>query len=263
MMDIGNVGLIGAAGWLGGAIAKRLIGTGRLPPNQLICSYRRTRPDNHLGCAWTTDNVALANAADIILLCVRPEDWLTIRIEAAGKLVISVMAGVTLEEIATRTNARRVARALPNAAVGIGYGYTPYCLSSKDASDAARIEAIFACGGMVDRVLEEDHIDYFTAMSGSGAAFPALLADALATAAIKHGIPEAIAHRAAEQVLVGAGRVQEAAGAPVSQTLQSFIDYEGTTAAGIRAMRQNGLNDIVDRGLWAAYQKALSMTRGR
>lgn len=263
MMDLGKVGLIGGTGWLGGAIAARLIETGRLTPDRLICSYRRTRPEDDLGCAWTTDNVALAGAADTIMLCVRPDDWPNIRIEAADKLIISVMAGVPLKEIATRTKSRRVARALPNAAVGIGFGYTPYYLSSEDASDAARIETIFECAGLVDRVLEEDHIDYFTAMSGSGAAFPALLTDALAAAAIKHGIPQTIAHRAAQQVLIGAGRLQETSGASVTQTVQSFIDYEGTTAAGILAMRRNGFDEIVDRGLWVAYRKALSMYSAR
>jgi pyrroline-5-carboxylate reductase len=262
-MDIGKVGIIGGAGWLGSAIAARICSAGRLTPDRLICSYRSALPDNHLACAWTTDNNVLASVADIIILSVRPHDWPSVRIDATDKLVISVMAGVTLKDISAQTGSKRVARALPNAAVGIGYGFTPYLLASPDASDSDRIEAIFSCCGLVDRVFEEDHIDYLTAMSGSGAAFPALLADAMAMAAMNHGIPEALARRGAEQLLIGAGRLQEASGISVSQTVQSFVDYNGTTAAGIRDMRQNGFDRIVDQGLKVAYRKALSMFRDR
>jgi pyrroline-5-carboxylate reductase len=260
-MDIGKLGIIGGAGWLGSAIAARVCAAGGLTPDQLICSYRSTLPNTHPECAWTTDNDVLVATADIIILSVRPQDWPAVKIDATSKLVISVMAGVSLKDIAAQTGSERVARALPNAAAAIGYGFTPYILASQDASDPDRIEAIFGCCGLVDRVFEEDHIDYLTAMSGSGAAFPALLADAMATAAMNHGLPEALARRGAEQLLIGAGRLQETSGVSVSQTVQSFVDYNGTTAAGIRDMLQNGFDRIVDRGLEAAYRRALSMVR--
>jgi len=108
-------------------------------------------------------------------------------------------------------------------------------------------------------VTREEHIDYFTAMSGSGTAFPALLAEAMMNDAIGRGVPPDVARRVA-QVIVGAGRLPEHDGASPSDTVKAFVDYKGTTAAGIVAMRENGFDTAVGAGLEAAYRKALTLS---
>ena len=56
------------------------------------------------------------------MLSMRPQDWPAIAVTAPGRLVVSVMAGVTLGAVAARLGAERVVRALPNAAeVGLSY----------------------------------------------------------------------------------------------------------------------------------------------
>jgi pyrroline-5-carboxylate reductase len=116
------------------------------------------------------------------------------------------------------------------------------------------------CCGEVDPVTSEEHIDYFTAMSGSGAAFPALLADAMMNDAIGRGVPSDVARRAAQQIVVGAERLQEYNGASPAETVKAFVDYKGTTAAGIIAMRDSGFDRAVAAGLEAAFRKALSLS---
>ena len=260
MTEIGRIGIVGGAGWLGTAIARALVAGGIVPLDRLTCSFRTARPADALDCTWTRDNRALGEGSDIIILSVRPDDWQSVEIDARGKLVVSVMAGVTIDDIAKRTGSDRVARALPNAAAEIGYSYTPYFLASSRPDDAGRIAALFGCCGLVDQVHQEEHIDYFTAMSGSGAAFPALLADALARDAIGRGVPAAIAVRAAQQLLVGAGRLQERSGDVPADTVKAFVDYRGTTAAGIVAMREAGFDEAVGKGLEAAFRKARALS---
>ncbi|AYM84274.1 Pyrroline-5-carboxylate reductase protein (fragment) [Agrobacterium tumefaciens str. Kerr 14] len=106
----------------------------------------------------------------------------------------------------------------------------------------------------------EADIDYFTAMSGSGAAFPALLAEAMMNDAIARGITPAIARRTAQQVIIGAGRFQERDGASPDDTVKSFVDYKGATAAGILAMRRAGFANVVEAGLDAAFRKAKALS---
>lgn len=260
MTSIGRVGIIGGAGWLGTAIARALLDSGTVPAERLICSYRSGKPQNALPCAWTADNRQLVQDSDIIILSVRPADWDSIDIDAAGKLVISVMAGVGAEEIRQKTGSSRVARTLPNAAAEIGFSYTPYFLVSSEPDDADTVRRLFESCGSVDAVSAEGHIDYFTAMSGSGAAFPALLAQAMIDHAAAQGVPEDIARRAAEQVLIGAGRLQEHNGASPQETVKSFVDYKGTTAAGIIAMRENGFEKAVGAGLDAAFKAAQNLS---
>lgn len=259
MADIDRVGIVGGAGWLGTAIARALLDTRTVPSDRLTCSFRSKKPETALACVWTQDNAQLAENSDIIILSVRPGDWNTIKISAAGKLVVSVMAGVSVEAIKRRTGSSRVARALPNAAAEIGFSYTPFFVESSNPEDANTIATLFRCCGAVDQVDSENHIDYFTGMTGSGAAFPALLADAMMKDALARGLPEDLARRAAQQVLIGAGRLQEHNGLSPSETVRSFVDYKGTTAAAIVAMQENGFYDTVAAGLQAAIQKARAL----
>ena len=116
MTAVGRVGIIGGAGWLGTAIAKAVLASGRVASPDLTCSYRRRKPDGGVDCAWTADNQDLVERSDVVILSVRPHDWASVDIDATGKLVISVMAGVTMAEIESRSRSARVASALPNAA---------------------------------------------------------------------------------------------------------------------------------------------------
>ncbi|MFK0206119.1 pyrroline-5-carboxylate reductase family protein [Agrobacterium sp. NPDC090283] len=260
MVDIGRIGIVGGAGWLGTAIAKALARSGTVSPDRLICSFRRSKPAEPLDCRWTQDNRELVDNSDIVILSVRPEDWNAVEIEAAGKLVVSVMAGVTVDNIRERTGSARVARALPNAAAELGFSYTPFFVASSETRDAETVGTLFRSCGEVDIVSRETDIDYFTAMSGSGAAFPALLAEAMMNDAIARGIPTAVARRAAQQLIIGAGRLQERDGASPDETVTSFVDYKGTTAAGILAMRRAGFANVVEAGLDAAFRKAKALS---
>ncbi|MEK1890299.1 MAG: pyrroline-5-carboxylate reductase dimerization domain-containing protein [Phyllobacterium sp.] len=260
MIDIGRIGIIGGSGWLGTAIAKALVGSGTVAAERLTCSFRSGVPENSVNCHWTSDNSELVKNSDVIVLSVRPDDWSAIDIDADKKLVVSVMAGVTIEDIKRRTGSNRVGRALPNAAAELGYSYTPFFIDSPEPKDSETIITLFRSCGVVDAVSQEEHIDYFTAMSGSGAAFPALLAEAMINDAVVRGISPAIAQRAAQQVIIGAGRLQEFNGASPSDTVKSFVDYKGTTAAGIIAMRQNGFDAAVGAGLDAAFRKAQALS---
>ncbi len=261
MVGIGRVGIVGGAGWLGSAIAQALVKSGTVSSSDLTCSYRSGKPEIAVDCNWTNDNAELVENSDVVILSVRPADWKAVDIEASGKLVVSVMAGVNVLDIKKRTGSARVARALPNAAAELGCSYTPIFMRSTEPADSDIARALFMTCGAVDIVSSEDHIDYFTAMSGSGEAFPALLADAMMKDAVRQGIDPNIARRAAQQVIVGAGKLQAHHGLSPSATVKAFVDYRGTTAAGIVEMREKGFEAIVAAGLQAAYRKSQALSK--
>lgn len=202
----------------------------------------------------------MVERSDVVILSVRPGDWDAIDVGAAGKLVISVMAGVTVEDIKKRTGSTRVGPRLAKCGRGDRILLYPVFLASSEPQDGDIVSALFRSCGEVDAVTGEEHIDYFTAMSGSGPAFPALLADAMMNGAVGRGVPSDVARRAAQQVIVGAGRLQEYNGASPSETVKSFVDYKGTTAAGIIAMRENGFDGAIGAGLEAAFRKAFHLS---
>ncbi|APG83536.1 pyrroline-5-carboxylate reductase family protein [Sinorhizobium americanum] len=260
MGDPLKIGIIGGGGWLGGAIAASILDAGLVQPRDLSLSYRREQPHRFAGSFWTTDSQRLADRSDVIIVSVRPADWQPLAVNAGGKLVISVMAGIRLRELAKHHNTDRVVRSLPNAAAEVGKSYTPW-IGSEGVNDQDRaiVRATFDACGAQDEVASENDIDYLTGLSGSGPAFPALLADAMMRDAVSRGITPDVARRAVTAVLVGSGRLFEKSGECPAYTVEAFVGYRGTTAAAIEAMRDAGFDAAVRDGLAAAFQKSVDM----
>ncbi|PDS75704.1 pyrroline-5-carboxylate reductase dimerization domain-containing protein [Rhizobium sp. L43] len=255
-----RIGIIGGGGWLGGAIAGSILGAGLVDSRNLSLSYRSQQPDRFLNSFWTADNQALADRSDVILLSVRPDDWRSLDVEASGKLVISVMAGIGLAALSQRHKTGRVVRALPNAAAEVAKSYTPWIGASDiTEGDRAVVRAIFEACGSEDEVARESDIDYLTGLSGSGPAFPALLAAAMMSDAVARGLQAEIARRAVNTVISGAGRLLERRDDCPDDVVQTFLDYRGTTAAAIEGMRAAGFDASVAKGLSAAFEKSVSM----
>lgn len=260
MSDRLKLGIIGGAGWLGGAIAGAVLSGGVLRPEDLTLSYRSAKPERFPGALWTPDNQALVDRSDVIIVSVRPNDWQPLVAKAAGKLIISVMAGIGLEQLARHHATPRVARALPNAAAEVGKSYTPWTSSAAaTAQDRAHVRQIFAACGVEDEVFEEKHIDYLTGLTGSGPAFPALLANAMMQDALRQGLAPDVAQRAVNTLLIGAGRMLERRDENPAEIVETFVAYRGTTAAAIDAMRAAGFDATVAAGLAAAFRKSVSM----
>lgn len=255
-----KVGIIGGAGWLGGAIADAMLDAGLFDPQDLTLSYRSSRPERLADVFWTSDNKVLADRSDIVIVSVRPADWPTVHIDLSGKLVISVMAGIRLETLSHHHNTRRVVRTLPNAAAEVRRSYTPWIATDEiSETDRAIVRAIFNACGLQDEVQTEADIDYLTGLTGSGPAFPALLAEAMMSDAITHGLDRDIAQRAVNALLVGTGRLLELRDECPTETVKTFLAYRGTTAAAIEAMIESGFSSAVADGLAAAVKKSVLM----
>ncbi|MEO5756239.1 MAG: pyrroline-5-carboxylate reductase dimerization domain-containing protein [Mesorhizobium sp.] len=255
-----RLGIVGGAGWLGGAIAGAALEAGAVRAENLTLSYRSAKPERFPGAFWTDENQILADRSDVILLSVRPQDWPSLDIDATGKLVISVMAGIRLADLAEKHNTSRVARSLPNAAAEVAKSYTPW-IATDDTTEADRatIRAVFNACGVQDEVGSERDIDYLTGLTGSGPAFPALLADAMMRDAVRFGLSPDVARRAVNTVLAGTGRLLELRDASPADTVEAFLDYRGTTAAAIETMREAGFAEAVAKGLAAAFRKSIEM----
>lgn len=256
-----RIGIIGGNGWLGNAIASAAVASGTVDPDLLTLSGRsddRGSVDIR-GAHWTKDNSELVRRSDVVVVSVRPDQFPGVAVEARGKLVISVMAGVPAWRIAERTGADQIVRALPNAAASIRKSFTPwYALPAVSEDNKRLVQALFETCGDAAEVPQESHIDYCVGMSGSGAAFPALLAQAMIEHAVACGLPLAFARRAAQGVLVNASQLLAEVDDP-APIVQAMIDYRGTTAAALQTMIDRGFKGAVGAGLDAASAKAAAI----
>ncbi|MBL8894108.1 MAG: NAD(P)-binding domain-containing protein, partial [Rhizobiales bacterium] len=245
---------------LGAAIAHALLKTGTISPERLwIANRSGARPpfSEYPQVNITTDASQLAQACDTILLSVPPALFPEVAIKAHDKLVLSVMAGVTIAHMTKRTGASRLIRAMSSPAAELSLAYTPWCASPgvthKDR-DTAR--TLFEACGKTAEVANEDQIDYFTALTGPVPGFVAFFADAMIADAIARDVPKAIADRAVRQLFHAAGVVLDSTPKSPADHVEAMIAYAGTTAAGMLALRESPLARAIAQGLDAAYRRA-------
>jgi len=257
MAGTARIGIIGASGWLGAAFARAVLDKQFIGRDRLMLSSRHgTGPVE--GVAWTSDNSELVERSDIVIVSVRPEQFGALAIDASGKLVVSVMAGVSLATLARHTGADRLVRAMPNAAAAIGACYTPwFATPAVTEGDKALVQGFFESCGEADEVRSEADIDYFCGLTGSGAGFPALLASAMIAHAEARGLPPDLVRRAVLSVVAGASRLLK--DTDPAEMMQALIAYRGTTAAGLQAMIEAGFTQAVAAGLDAADRRAKEM----
>lgn len=255
-----SIGIVGGSGALGGAIARGLLRNEFIKPEHLWISNRSGNTsgfEEGLGIRFTTRNQELADACQIVLVSVPPHLASSVDINAENRLIISVMAGVSIEQMEQQTCAKRVVRAISNPAAEIGLAYSPWCASvgvtDQDRDWARRL---FEACGLTDELPDEDQIDHFTAMTGPVPGFVAYFADCMVEYAVKHGVDPAIADRAMRQLFHASGVVLAESEASPGEHVRDMIAYAGTTAAGLKAMKASPLAASIEQGLEAAYQKA-------
>jgi pyrroline-5-carboxylate reductase len=213
------------------------------------------------GVQAVADNAALAASADVVLLCVKPGDAFdalqTTREQLSGKLVISILAGVTLAALQKSAGEKtRVVRVMPNTPALIHKGAAAYALghSATDA-DADVVEKIFAAVGKVFRVKEE-LLDVVTGLSGSGPAYIYVVVEALADAGVLMGLPRELALQLAAQTVAGAAEMVLETGLHPAQLKDQVISPGGTTIAGLEALEAAGLRSAFLSAVRAATQRS-------
>lgn len=259
-----KIGIIGATGWLGSALGAGLLSRGIVTPSDLVLlNHSGPRPDyhGHAGVIWARGVADLVAQSDVIVVSVRPEDWPGLELRAEGRLVISFMAGVDAPELARCGG--RIVRAMPNAAAGIGASYSPFWAGEGvTGADRDTVRHLLSAIGTTDELETEAEIDLMTALPGSGAAYPALMAVAMAGFMRAQGISEAIAWRAAGAAVIGSARLLEGRITEAPAMVATYRDYRGTTAAGIEAAEAAGFSRAVVAALEAATHKARRMAKG-
>ncbi|ASM74169.1 MULTISPECIES: pyrroline-5-carboxylate reductase family protein [Roseobacteraceae] len=257
-----NIGIIGGSGMLGSAIATAILASGNIAPAQVwISNTSGQAPGFALNSSVhiTKDNGTLVDACDMVILCVPPAAFPEIHIHAPDKLVMSVMAGVTLDQLGARTGAVRLVRAMSSPAASLALAYSPWIASPEvTSSDRHIVQIILEACGKTDEVFDESQLDHFTAMTGPVPGFVALFAQSMADHAERQGIAPEVADRAVRQLFLAAGTMMAAGAARPADHVREMIDYAGTTAAGLTAMLEADLPKSISDGLLAAADKAKS-----
>ncbi|MEP4194144.1 MAG: pyrroline-5-carboxylate reductase dimerization domain-containing protein [Aliishimia sp.] len=209
-----------------------------------------------LGVTVTSDIGALLDACDTILLCVPPNATQNVIVPAQDKLVLSVMAGTTVSRLAELTGSSHIVRAMSSPAAAQSLAFSPWIAGPTMSHDdkATVVTLLEACGTQM-RVETEHHLDVFTAITGPVPGFVAAFAASVQKFAQSEGVPSDIAQQAVRQLFLAGGHALMEAASEPQAFVDEMIDYDGTTAAGLRALRDGPLEQAVAEALQAAVKK--------
>ena len=257
-----TVGIIGGSGMLGHAISTAIVRRNAISAEHFWMSNRSgtAAPIGRKPVNITTDNQALADTCDVIILCVPPAALDAIKINAPDKLILSVMAGASLATISEITGSLRVVRAMSSPAAAQGLAYSPWIASAEITdNDRAWVTHLLGACGTTDEIFDESHIDHFTAMTGPVPGFVAYFAQSMVDYATDAGISPDVADRAIRQLFLAGGTMLAKDGPTPAEHVAGMIDYAGTTAAGLASMQASPIARSISDGLDAAVAKARSM----
>jgi pyrroline-5-carboxylate reductase len=205
--------------------------------------------------------------ADVVILAVKPQqfDELTggLTTELSKKMIISIMAGVSIATIRKRTGAGRVIRSMPNLAASVGQSLTGW-VAGKGAKPADKKLAgkIFSSFGAQVELKNEGMINALTALSGSGPAYFFHLTELLQEKAEKMGFGREQARLIAEKTLLGSAHLLGNPDLPGTER-KSAADWRksvtskgGTTQAALEYMKKHGFARIFNRALDRAKNRA-------
>jgi pyrroline-5-carboxylate reductase len=277
MLDQARSLCVLGCGTMGEAIVAGLLRAGWLTPDHVIVTARRSsvaeRLEAKLGVTATTDNLAACTGAEVVVVCLKPQRYADVlddpgmRAALAGKLVISIAAGVTLDKLAAWLPETALVRAMPNTPSLIGQGMTVLCrlpapsggasagpnrASDEQLALAQRIfESVGAC-----LELEPKLMDVVTSLNGSGPAFVYVMLEAMADGGVMMGLPRDVALTIAAQVFRGAASMVLDTDMHPAALKDQVTTPAGCTIAGILTMEDGRIRSVLARTIQEAAKVA-------
>ena len=207
------------------------------------------------------------HGADIVVLATKPQAAPTAIEQIAPLLqprqvIISVMAGITIDNLAESLDHAKVVRAMPNIPAQIGQGvsvcHPSHAVTEKDWRSVGRV--LGACGSYM-RVSSEKSVDVATAISGSGPAYGFYLAEHMCNAAMEMGFDEKEARFLVQLTLLGSLQLWESSPLSAEHLRHQVTSPGGTTEAAITYFDKRELGFHIRQGIRKSLERAVELSK--
>jgi pyrroline-5-carboxylate reductase len=270
-VDERRIAILGA-GKIGEALIRGLLSSGWRSAGDLTATARRQERADELaeryGIAATLSNGDAVAGAALVVVAVKPQDIEALLDDVGERLtpeqtVLSIAAAIP-----TATLERRlppgvpVVRAMPNTPSTVHEGMAGVCAGAHaDDEHLTLAEDALSHLGAVVRVAEP-YMDAVTAVSGSGPAYFALLAEAMIEAGILLGLAREVSTQLVVQTMLGTAKQLRDEGLHPVELREMVTSPGGTTIAAIRELEQAGVRAAFLNAIQAAMDRSRELARG-
>ena len=260
-----TIGCVGC-GNMGGAIMAGLARTGGYG----LCGYNRTaarmQPLEALGVSALQSPLAVAQAADVLILGVKPYQAAEVLEQmrpglTAEKTVVSVAAGVSCQRLSHAVDGRcPVVRCMPNTPALVGKGVFALCCEdpSIPAARKAEVLTIFNSLGVCVE-LPESKFTAFTALIGAGPAYVFAMMQGLVQAGVTLGFQHKESRDMVAALFGGCATMVEQSSKPLMQLRDEVCSPGGVTIAGVNVLDREGLIGLLVDSVLAANARGKEM----
>jgi pyrroline-5-carboxylate reductase len=266
-----KVAIVGG-GKIGESLLAGLISSGWREPRDVVVTGRREERVRELeeryGVHGTLSNAEAVSGASLVVVAVKPQDFDVLLGEIGGLLtpeqtVLSVAAAIPTAQIESRIAAGvPVVRAMPNAPALVHEGMAGVCAGAHAADEhLALAEEVLTHLGAVARVPER-YMDAVTAVSGSGPAYFALLAEAMIEAGILLGLGRETSTQLVVQTMLGTARLLRDEKIHPVELREAVTSPGGTTIQAIRELEQAGVRAAFLNAIQAAMERSRELAAG-
>ncbi len=265
MLDGQKIAVLGA-GKMGESLIAGLLEARAVSPDSIIATARHSgrtaEVGERLGVRTTLDNAAAVEGADIVLLCVKPQNCREVlrqirNVLTPHQLLISIAASVGTKVIEDElAKPVPVVRAMPNTPALIKQAMTVLSPGKHATPEhLQRAEAIFAHVGRTLR-LDEKYMDAVTALSASGPAFIYIVIESLAEGGVKVGLPRSTATLLTAQAVLGAAAMVLETNQHPALLKDAVTTPAGCTIDGILKLEEGGLRVTLIKTIVEATKRA-------
>ncbi len=193
------------------------------------------------------------SSEDILILAVKPKDFNTLDLKAfKGKLVISLLAGITTSKLQAAIPHTPCLRTMPNLAVRCGKGIV--ILAQDPKLDRPFIEQLLSPLGHLEWA-PETQFDALTALAGSGPAFQLAIVEAMEQAGAQMGLTSD--HLVPLMIEGALALLKEA---PARELIKQIASPNGTTQAGLEAFERAGVSAGIIETFVATYNRSMELS---
>jgi pyrroline-5-carboxylate reductase len=272
MTGEGRLVAILGVGTIGESLLRGLLSGGWREPSELVVTARNDERVAELaeryGVRATTSNAEAVAGAKLVVIAVKPQDFEVLLGEIGGLLkaeqtVLSVAAAIPTAAIEGRiAPGVPVVRAMPNRPATVHEGIAGVCAGAHASEENLTLaeEALSHLGAVVR--VPERYMDAVTAVSGSGPAYFALLAEAMIEAGILLGLSREISTQLVVQTMLGTAKLLRDEGVHPVELREQVTSPGGTTIRAIRELERSGVRAAFLNAIQAAMERSQELAAG-
>jgi pyrroline-5-carboxylate reductase len=260
-----RVSILGG-GFMGEAIIDQVITHGVSTPDEVrVCEIHPNRREylaDRYKVTACSDYAQIGDHTDALVLAIKPQDF---PVAATGmrrqldpeQLVISIMAGVRMQQIGDALSRHHVVRVMPNLAAAVGESFSIWT-AMDEVGDEQR-ETVRILLGSFGREMftpDEKMLDIAVAVSGSGPGYVMLLLEALIVGAVHVGLRRDLATEMVVQTMLGAVRWAQSSGRHPAELRGQVASAGGTTVEGLLTLERHGVRAALVEAVIAGYEKS-------